>query len=121
MNADGIDPISVGTLALGFRKKPSSVTSSGASGGWWYSVKVLKYLPDVPGVFVQWLDFPFPDSILEAGQIQVIDPTMLTQEKSSDGRGKKRPLDDREEMKPGCKFVKTVEEDDDDGPRLSAA
>jgi hypothetical protein len=58
-----IEQFKAGTQALGYRRKPGSNT------GWWYSVKVLRYLPDVPGAFVQWRNFPFPDSILEVGQI----------------------------------------------------
>lgn len=57
-----------GMIALGWRRKPGSTI------GWWYSVKVLRFLRDVPGAFVHWSDFPFPDSILEATKMHLIQP-----------------------------------------------
>jgi len=84
INTEALPPPSSlvqGTLALGWRKKP------GAQAGWWHSVKVLRYLNDVPGAFVQWMDFPFPDSILESGKVYPIlkeTPTANANEKEKE-------------------------------------
>jgi len=78
----------IGSMALGWRKKPGSPI------GWYYSVKVIRYLSDVPGAYVHWMDFPFPDSILESGKVFPI----VTETKSPEPQqvGVKRQLSEGE-------------------------
>lgn len=90
-----LSAITAGILALGWRRKPGAANSL----GWWYSVKILRFLADVPGAYVHWADFPFPDSILETGQLHLIQPKVEVKTNDvSPQKGTKRPVENEDDV-----------------------